>query len=102
MNIAKIYLSEEGESGKLDYALLHTDVIVRFDTGTTYSAKFIAIQKLIDEIRNHRKSTKDPSNKYYWSKSMVIVNDMEKKDLFPMIEYMIEEGDFQIIFEKLS
>ena len=102
MNIAKIYLSEEGESGKLDYDLLHTDVIVQFDTGNTYSAKFIAIQKLIDDIRNHRKSTKDPSNKYYWSQNMVIVNDMDKKDLVPILEHMIQEGDFQMIFEKLS
>ena len=86
----------------MDYDLLQTDVIVQFDTGSTYSAKFIALQKLIDDIQNHRKSAKGPSNKYYWSQNMVIVNDIDKTDLLPIVQHMIQEGDFQIIFEKLS
>ena len=102
MNVTKIYLSEEEDNGKLNYDVLHTDVIVQSDTGHTYCAKFIAIQKLIDDIKAHRESEKNPSSKYYWSKHMVIVNDIDKQDLVPIVNHMIQEGDFQMIFRKLS
>ena len=101
MNITKIYLSEE-ENEVLDYGSINTDVIVQLDNDYKYSAHFISIKKLTHDIEAHRKSTKDPSNKYYWSQNMVIVNDMDEKDLIPIIEHMIQEGDFQMIFKKLS
>ena len=62
----------------------------------------MAIKKLVDDFQTSQKKAEDHPKKYLWSKNMVLVSDMEKKDLYPMIEYMIEEGDFQMIFEKLS
>lgn len=115
MRIKKIYLAEdlptveEGIPGEqpgtanevLDYALLNTDVIVQLDDGNSYKANFITLKKLAAEFQAHQKNVESLGKKYFWSKSMVIVNDMEKEDLLPMVEYMIEEGDFQMIFEKL-
>jgi hypothetical protein len=102
MTINKIYLSEAVENERLDYDLLDTDVIVELNNGVKYSAHFISIGKLVDELTDRQITLNDPSQKYFWSKNMVIVRDMEKQEMLPMIEYMIEEGDFQMIFEKLT
>lgn len=102
MTIKKIYLPEEIEKEGLDYGFIDTDVIVQLDNGGKYKAHFMAIKKLVDDFQTYQETAADPIKKYLWSKSMVLVDDMEKKDLFPMIEYMIQEGDFQMIFEKLS
>lgn len=101
MTIKKIHLSEAIENKELDYSLINTDVIIQLDNEDKYIANFIAIKKLVEDIEMHWKATKGPSKKYYWSKNMVIVKSLKKKELLPMIEYMIDEGDFQMIFEKL-
>lgn len=116
MRIKKIYLAEDLPTNKegvpkeqkatekevLDYNLLNTDVIVQLDDGHTYKANFITLKKLASEFQAHQKMVEGLAKKYFWSKSMVIVNDMVKEDLLPLITYMIEEGDFQMIFEKLE
>lgn len=116
MTIRKIYLSEdlptkqsdlsvkqkESDKRVMDYDFLNTDVLVQLEGGDLYRANFITLQKLIDEMQAHEVEAIHQGRKYYWSKNMVIVKDMRKKDLFPIIEYMIEEGDFQVIFEKLT
>ncbi len=114
MRIKKIYLAEDLPTvdtsisrkkpvGKeeLDYSLLNTDIIVQLENGQSYKANFITLKKLINEFQSNQKKVFGLAKKYFWSKSMVIVNDIEEKDLYLMIEYMIEEGDFQLIFEKL-
>lgn len=116
MRIKKIFLAEdlptgmEGTSGEkqvsknetLDYSLLNTDVIVQLYDGNSYKANFITLKKLASEFQAHLKKVDSLAKKYFWSKSMIIVNDIEKEDLIVMIEYMIEEGDFQVIFEKIT
>ncbi|MEX0290377.1 MAG: hypothetical protein AB3N14_14825 [Flavobacteriaceae bacterium] len=102
MTINKIYLSEEIENDQVDYAHLKTDVIVHLDDGSKYRANFISITRLINEMQEYHQIAESFAKKYFWSNSMVIVNEIEKKDLYPMINYMIEEGDFQMIFEKLT
>lgn len=89
------------ENEKFDYGFMNTDVIVQLDNEDKFVANFIAIKKLVEDIETDWKTTKDPEKKYYWSKNMVIVKSLKKKELLPMIEYMIDEGDFQLVFEKL-
>lgn len=101
MKIQEIFLSEELENELLDYGQLNTDVIVCLKEGGKYKANFIALKKLRKEFETHQKKATNYARQYYWSENMVIVKNMNKKNLLPMIEYMIEEGDFQLIFEKL-
>lgn len=101
MTIKKIYLPEAMGNEKFDYGFMNTDVIVQLDNEDKFIANFIALKKLVEDIETYWKTTKDPSKKYYWSKNMVIVKSLRKKELLPMIEYMIDEGDFQMVFEKL-
>lgn len=101
MTIKKIYLPEAMENERFDHGFMNTDVIVQLDNEDKFVANFIAIKKLVEDIETDWKTTKDPAKKYYWSKNMVIVKSLKKKELLPMIEYMIDEGDFQLVFEKL-
>lgn len=109
MRIKKIYVAEDIPKGQpkkknedLDYGLLNTDVIVQLQNGHSYRANFITLKKLVNEFQGHQQQVEGLAKKYFWTKSMVIVNDMQKEELTPIIEYMIEEGDFQMIFEKLA
>lgn len=101
MTIKKIYLPEAMENERFDYGFMNTDVIVQLDNEDKFVANFIAIKKLVEDIETDWKTKKNPSKKYYWSRNMVIVKSLKKKELLPMIEYMIDEGDFQLVFEKL-
>jgi len=108
MRIKKIYVAEdipgdrpEEEKEDVNYGLLNTDVIVQLDDGNSYRANFISLTKLANEFQAHQKQVEGLAKKYFWSKSTVIVNDLKKDQLMQMVEYMIEEGDFQMIFEKL-
>lgn len=107
MTIRRIYLSEDltsdlAEKEEVDYSVLNTDVIVKFDDDSTYRANFITLKRLATEFQLHRKRKQNMDKKYFWSKSMVIVDDLKAEDLKPMVNYMIDEGDFQVIFEKLT
>lgn len=108
MQIKQIHLAEdipdsnlESEKEALEYDLLNTDVIVRLDNGHSYRANFITLKKLAIEFKALQKNVGGIGKNYFWSKSMVIVENMGKDDLAHIIEYMVEEGDFQMIFEKL-
>jgi len=108
MHIKKIYLAEDLPDEKsgvqkeaLDYGFMNTDVIVQLDNKNTYRANFITLKKLVETFNEHQNKAEDLSKEYLWSKNMVITKNLEKKVLKPMVEHMIEEGDFQLIFEKL-
>lgn len=101
MTIDKIYLSQESENQELDFDHLNTEVIVLSDDGNKYRASFICIPELERKISEDQEIKKNVAKKYFWSRSLVIVSNIKKGDLLPMVEYMIEEGDFQLIFEKM-
>lgn len=107
MTVQKIYLAEDlsknsAEKEEVDYSVLNTDVIVKLDDDSTYRANFITMKKLASDFKISQERSKDMGKKYFWTKNMVIVDDIKAEDLRPMVNYMIDEGDFQVIFEKLT
>lgn len=101
MTIDRIYLSQSTENQEIDYNHLNTEVIVHLKNGAKYRATFISISELESQLQETQKLEGNDARKYFWSESLVIVKNIQKEDLLPMIEYMIEEGDFQLIFEKM-
>ncbi|MCX2743865.1 hypothetical protein OO013_08310 [Mangrovivirga sp. M17] len=101
MTIDKIYLSQESANQTVDFNHLNTEVIVKIGTGFKYRANFICVTELEKEFEKEFNDSKNVAKKYFWSKNLVIVKNITKNDLLPIIENMIDEGDFQLIFEKM-
>ena len=82
-----------------DYKNLYTDVIVQFDSGEKYYAPFItykALEIMVDEMY-HIEQHKTP----YKVLNVVLIRDFNNGDLMPIIESMLAEGDFQLVFKKM-
>lgn len=83
-----------------DYSDVNSDVIVEFDNGDQYVATFYSLknlEKMINELKNDNGITSAP---FYKLLNIVLVKDFNNGDLLPVIDEMIAEGDFQLIFRK--
>lgn len=90
-----------GESEKIDYEHLSTDVIVEFDDGEKYIATFYSCRCLEAMINEDKQTPEFHSGKYYKILNMILVRDFNAGDIIPVVEQMIAEGDFQIVFKKI-
>jgi hypothetical protein len=100
--IEKISLSAEGRGDyALDYSDLYSDVIVRFSNGEAYVATFFSVQNLEGMLAESRVALKKHEEPFYKILNAVLVENLQKSKLLPVIEHMIVEGDFQVVFRKI-
>ena len=96
-----VITAERLSNSPLDYENLNTDVIVNFDNGDKYIATFFSHESLKQMLEMDIKTGEFFSEKYYRILNMVIIKDFNTGDLHQIIESMIAEGDFQLVFKKL-
>ncbi len=96
-----VLTAEKLKNEPLDYDDLNTDVIVQFDNGDKYIATFFSHKSLVDMFEMDMKSGDFYLDQYYNILNMVLVRDFNNGDLHAIIENMIAEGDFQLIFKKI-
>lgn len=101
MTIKQLYVSEDIKNDEVDFSGMDTEVIVVLSNGKKYRAHFTVMRKLAAEVEKKQQDSQEVAQKYYWCKDRVIVNKISRKDLHPIVEHMMDEGDFQMIFEKL-
>jgi hypothetical protein len=95
--IRKIVLTaENGKYNDPDFANTGTDVIVRMDNGDEYIATFISLQNMEYMIHEHKNS-----DERYKIVDAVLVDDYSDSGIKSVIEHMMTEGDFQVVFKKL-
>ena len=100
--IKKISLTAEHVGHEhVDYENLNTDVIVEFDNGDEYVAPFFSFKNLEGMIEEHKHSKEYLSEEYYKLLNAVLVNDFHNSKLLSVIEHMMVEGDFQVVFKKI-
>jgi hypothetical protein len=100
--IKKISLTAEDLRNEfVDYENLNTDVIVQFDNGDEYVAPFFSVKNLEGMIEEHKHSKEYFSEEYYKLLNAVLVNDFNNSKLLRVIEHMMVEGDFQVVFKKI-
>jgi|GEM_PF-2195555 len=96
-SVKNIILTACLETGRPDYEDLNTDVIVQFDNGDKYFATFMSYKNLEHLLH---KGAEDNSN-IYVVLNTVLVKDFNNGDLMPVIDAMLSEGDFQLVFKKI-
>jgi hypothetical protein len=100
--ITDIVLTSEMQKDKpLQSGDLTTDVIVHFDNGDRYVATFYSYKCLNEMLETDMKSAAFFAKDYYRILDMVLVKDFNNGDLYSLIETMIAEGDFQLVFRKV-
>lgn len=100
--IKKIMLTAERLGNRPpDYEDLNTDVIVQFDNGERYFATFFSCKNLESMIRELMRSPDWAPGPGYKVLDIVVVRDFNNGDLTPVIESMLAEGDFQLVFKKI-
>lgn len=92
----------EQESTQIDYTDCNTDVIVFMENGAKYVASFFSY-KNIEKLRKvHQKTGAHLSGKYFQANNLVLIDNCSKSNVTKVVQYLIEEGDFQMIFKKIS
>lgn len=100
--IQKIRLTSDSAQGNLaDPSSIGTDVIVQFGDEDQYIATFYSIPGLEQMVAFHKGSGEAGSKNYYRIFNAVLVNDLKQSDLLPVIENMVAEGDFQLVFRRV-
>ena len=101
-SIRKIQLSidKQWQNG-IDYKNENTDVIVEMQGGDIYVASFFSYDNIATMVKEHKISGEFLNGKYYWADGMVLVEKCDLEEVEEVVQYLIEEGDFQNVFRKL-
>jgi hypothetical protein len=74
---------------------------VNFENGDQYVATFFTHKNLKKVIEADLHAFDFTSGQYYRILNMVLLENFNNGNLLPVIECMIAEGDFQLVFKKL-
>ena len=77
----------------------NTDVIVQLDNGSKYIASFFSYEYIKDVRNKNIKTGAFAKGKYFWDKHMVLVEECSAKVIKPVIQELIDEGEFMDVFE---
>ncbi|RAW01598.1 hypothetical protein [Pseudochryseolinea flava] len=97
--IKEIIITAQHQQVALDYENLSTDVIVRFENGDQYAATFYS-SKSMERLVNAMDEGGEGVAQYELLQG-VLVKNFEEKKLYALVDDMLAEGDFQLIFKKL-
>lgn len=85
----------------IDYASDSTDVIVELIQGDVYVASFFTYKYLEIIRQKNKKEGEFLNGKYFWAEGMVIVEDCSLRTIKRIVRHLMDEGDFEKVFEKL-
>ena len=100
-SISTIRISPKLTTGEFSSADFNGDVIVRFDNGEEFVGAFSTFENLEVLINSRKSSPEYFSVNYYKVLNTVLVSDFCEGNLQPVIEHMILEGDFQLVFKRV-
>lgn len=85
---------------------MSSDVIVEIEDEDShlvesYVAPFYSCTYLEDLLKGHKEGMEYKEGRAYMVLNEVLVRDLQKTNLKEIIERMVEEGDFQLVFKKI-
>lgn len=98
--------AEHESQGSLDYSNMSSDVIVEIEDEDShliesYVAPFYSCSHLENLLRDYKEEKEYHDGRAYMMLNEVLVRDLQKDNLRAIIERMVEEGDFQLVFKKI-
>ena len=102
MKITRIYLSgNDSDFRSDDKDLKYTDVIVWLEGGKKYVASFFKYSYINKIKQKNTISGEYLNGKYFWDRNMILVDECTELLIKPVIEDIINEGNFYEAFRKL-
>lgn len=95
--LSNVFQSEQSLSDKES----STDVIVQLSSGEKYIASFFTFHHLTAMRQENLKTGDFIAGKYFWAKNMLLIDQCTEQHVRLVINHLLEEGDFQDVFEKL-
>lgn len=82
------FIEEEGDNGEL-----HKE---------RYIASFFTYKNIETLSKDNKGLGSFLDGKYFFSKNMILIDNCNIENIRKVINHMIEEGEFKIVFEKVS
>lgn len=100
--INKIILTKDiRKEKKLPVEEGNTDVIVTMENGDLFIASFFAYLGIQLLTKTHQSTGEFLEGKYFWAKGMLLIDSCDRKSIENVIDYLLDEGDFLTVFQKL-
>ena len=107
MKIEKIYISleldqHETPGDEIDYEDTFTDVIVRFNDQSLFTASFFTFQNLMKVKEQSILDGNYLNGKYFWANGLVLIDSCTRQDIEEVVQHLLNEGDFEAVFIRLE
>lgn len=103
MEIKELFLSTRvQDSNQIDTKSDNTDVVVELSNGNKYVAPFFAYRNIDKLVEEHKASGDYLKGTYFYSHNMILIEECSEKNIREVVEYLIEEGEFLLIFKRIS
>lgn len=79
----------------------NTDVIVRLNNGEKYAASFFSYKNIELKAEENKTNNEFLDGKYFWVKSLVLIECCTEELITEVVQEMIDEGEFLNAFYQL-
>lgn len=79
----------------------NTDVIVYLENGKKFIASFFTYSNILDMQIHHQLDGTYQNGSYFWDRNMVLVKDCTLQIIEPVVNDLIDEGNFREAFREL-
>ena len=100
--IKNLHLSiEKAGLSPINYSNDHTDAIVETHSGEMFIATFFAYKNLEKMNKMHERNGEYLNGNFFWVDRMVFVKDISRGLILEVIEKLIDDADFNLVFKKI-
>lgn len=92
--------AEEWAEGQWDIYNDNTDVIVTFEDDSQWIASFFTYKNIDALVEKNIQSGECLNGRYFWSSDMVLIQKCSREQIEEVINHLIEESMFPIIFRR--
>jgi hypothetical protein len=78
-----------------------TDVIVYLENGRKFVASFFSYSNILEMQIHHQTDGNYLFGSYFWNRNMVLVDNCSLQIIEPVVNDLIDEGDFLEAFREL-
>lgn len=94
--------TEEWAVGEWDIHNGNTDVIVEFDNEKRWVASFFTYNNISKIVEKNKSTGECLNGKYFWSSDMILVDEVSRQRIQEVIQFLINEGEFERIFKIIN
>lgn len=101
--IKTLHLSaQKRKDADLDSPWNQTDVIVTLQSGHTYVASAFTYEEILRLQQQHQQNGQYLKGRYFWVRQLILVDECTEVNLRDIVNNLLDEGDFEQVFMKIS